>query len=69
MSNWRNKTEIDDAGVGATGSGQFVEVQVESPLQLQVELESFEERNQILLVLDMEYDTSTRLLIPHIAHF
>lgn len=67
MSNWRNKTEIDDAGGGATG--QFVEVQVESPLQLQVELESFEERNQILLVLDMEYDTSTRLLIPHIAHF
>lgn len=64
MSDWRNKTEIDDAG----GSGQFVEVQVESPLQLQ-ELESFEERNQILLVLDMEYDTSTRLLIPHIAHF
>lgn len=47
---------------------QWPEVQVESPLQLQ-ELESFEERNQILLVLDMEYDTSTRLLIPHIAHF
>lgn len=69
MSDWRNKTEIDDAAVPLQWPVVQVEVQVESPLQLQVELESFEERNQILLVLDMEYDTSTRLLIPHIAHF